>query len=255
MNKSGWFRWALGVALVSGGAYLWLQYAERKAQEAAQRKAQEEERCRIVQAIRAESIGIAKTDPYFGLLRLYCPPEQVTELLAEKRARADAGDAEAQHALAEMWLDVPRDEAVKWYRKAAEQGHAEAQHDLGWMYHLGRGVPEDKAEAARWYKQAAEQGHLEAQYWLGEMYYHGWGVPQDYREAYIWGFIEMVNRGESPREVCGPHSGEWLCLSEEGHTAWDLMLMAELLTPAERRVAQQEAKRRWQAIESRRAHR
>ena len=29
------------------------------------------------------------------------------------------------------------EEAVKWFRKAAEQGVARAQYNLGWMYAIG----------------------------------------------------------------------------------------------------------------------
>jgi clan AA aspartic protease (TIGR02281 family) len=55
------------------------------------------------------------------------------------------------------------DEAVKWFRKAAEQGNAWGQGALGMMYHYGHGVPQDYAEAEKWLRRAAEQGHAEAQ--------------------------------------------------------------------------------------------
>ena len=54
-------------------------------------------------------------------------------------------------------------EAVKWYRKAADQGHASAQCNLGLMYDNGEGVPENDAEAVKWYRKAADQGHAKAQ--------------------------------------------------------------------------------------------
>ena len=50
-------------------------------------------------------------------------------------------------------------EAVRWHRLAAEQGNASAQNNLGFMYGIGRGVPQDYAEAVRWYRLAAEQGN------------------------------------------------------------------------------------------------
>ena len=69
-----------------------------------------------------------------------------------------------------MWADAKSDfkrgytayeagdyvEVVKWWRKAAEQGHAEAQNNLGWMYSLGKGVPQDDIEAEKWYSLAQE---------------------------------------------------------------------------------------------------
>jgi hypothetical protein len=51
------------------------------------------------------------------------------------------------------------DEAVNWYRKAAEQGDAKAQNALGVMYHNGFGVKRDDKEAKKWFRKAAEQGY------------------------------------------------------------------------------------------------
>jgi uncharacterized protein len=41
-------------------------------------------------------------------------------------------------------------EAVKWYRKAAEQGNAPAQSNLGFMYENGHGVAQDFVQALMW---------------------------------------------------------------------------------------------------------
>ena len=70
--------------------------------------------------------------------------------------------------------------------KAAEQGDANIQVQLGAMYLLGQGVPQDNAKALAWYSKAAEQGHANAQYDLGLMYSEGKSVPQDYVEAHKW---------------------------------------------------------------------
>ncbi|MDP7156714.1 MAG: tetratricopeptide repeat protein [SAR324 cluster bacterium] len=83
-------------------------------------------------------------------------------------AKAEAGDAAAQHYLAWMYANgegVPKDraEAAKWIRKAAEQGEPETQYMLGEAYANGYGVPEDDVEAVKWYRKAAEQGHEKAQ--------------------------------------------------------------------------------------------
>ena len=53
------------------------------------------------------------------------------------------------------------EEALRWYRMAADQGHAGAQNNLGWLYDEGRGVPADAMEAARWYRKAAVAGPRE----------------------------------------------------------------------------------------------
>ena len=119
---------------------------------------------------------------------VYAQDEQT---LAELRARAEAGDAEAQVDLGSMYANgesVPQngDEAVRWYRFAADQGLAAAQFNLGVMYSIGEGVPQDDVEAMRWYRLAAEQGDPSAQLNLGFMYGTGKGVPQDVVEAVRW---------------------------------------------------------------------
>ena len=111
--------------------------------------------------------------------------------LADLRASAETGAAEAQWILGGMYvtgLGVPQDaaEAVAWYRRAAEQGHTRAQYNLGGMYREGLGVPQDAAEAVAWYRRAAEQGNATAQSNLGGMYAEGLGVPQDAAEAVAW---------------------------------------------------------------------
>lgn len=68
----------------------------------------------------------------------------------------------------------------------AEAGDPQAQYNLGVMYDIGQGVPQDYTEAAKWYTKAAEQGHADAQLKLGVMYAKGRGVPQDYAEAAKW---------------------------------------------------------------------
>ena len=46
------------------------------------------------------------------------------------------------------------EEAVKWYRLAADQGNARAQFTLGLMYSSGEGVPESKVAALALYNCA-----------------------------------------------------------------------------------------------------
>ena len=78
------------------------------------------------------------------------------------------------------------EDAVKWYRKAAEQGHATAQCNLEICYATGDGVAENLKEAVKWYSKAAEQGHAAAQNYLGVCLHEGKGVEKNYEEAVIW---------------------------------------------------------------------
>jgi hypothetical protein len=66
---------------------------------------------------------------------------------------------------------VPEDDqqAVAWYRKAAEQGLPDARYSLGLAYENGRGVPQDLTLAIAWFRKAVEQGHKEAKTKLNEL--------------------------------------------------------------------------------------
>ena len=47
---------------------------------------------------------------------------------------------------------------AKWYTLAAKQGHTLAQYNLGRLYYLGKGVPENLIYAHMWAKQASSNG-------------------------------------------------------------------------------------------------
>ena len=49
--------------------------------------------------------------------------------------------------------------ALKEWRPLAEHGDALAQYNLGVMYFMGRGVPQDVVQAHLWLNLAAAQGH------------------------------------------------------------------------------------------------
>lgn len=98
-------------------------------------------------------VGIARADFAEGLAAFDAGDYQTA--FEEWRALAVAGDAEAQVALAGLYLD-------------------------------GIGVAPDAAVAARWYAQAAEQGEPVAQLNLGDFYARGIGVRRDLAAAYFW---------------------------------------------------------------------
>ena len=76
--------------------------------------------------------------------------------------------------------------ALREFQPLAEQGHSPAQNNLGWMYSIGKGVPQDYKTAVKWTRLSAEQGDADAQYNLGSMYRKGQGVLQDYKTARKW---------------------------------------------------------------------
>jgi|SRR5579872_799305 len=104
---------------------------------------------------------------------------------------ARQGSSVAQFNLGFMYHEgkgVPQDstEALKWYRLASASGDPAAQFNLGVMYEKGDGVPQDYKKAFQWYRLSADRGTPSAQLNLGLFYERGNGVPQDYLRAYIW---------------------------------------------------------------------
>jgi len=121
------------------------------------------------------------------------PPPAVVKVVDVEavKAKAEAGDAEAQKTLGECYsngqgVKPSYAQAAQWYRKAADQGNAGAQAALGELCEAGQGVPRNEAEAAKWYRQAAEQGYAPGQFSLAVLYLMGTGVRQDIAEALKW---------------------------------------------------------------------
>ena len=52
---------------------------------------------------------------------------------------------------------------ISLLRKSAEQGDADAQHEMGGYYSVGLGVEKSQEQAIYWWRKAAEQGHEDAQ--------------------------------------------------------------------------------------------
>lgn len=107
------------------------------------------------------------------------------------RKVADAGNAEAQAALASI-LDASDsdEEAVAYYRKSAAAGNLDGIFGLGSMLAVGEGVAKDVKEARILYLRAAEQGHKPAISAIAQAYIRGeLDIPEDQRrgpEALAW---------------------------------------------------------------------
>ncbi len=118
---------------------------------------------------------------------------------------AEQGSAEAQAHLGYLYHvgeGVPQDltRAAELYRLSAVQGNRDAQYNLAVAYAFGEGVEKDLSEAVTWYRRAAEQDHLISQYSLGISYAYGEGVQQDYSEAARW-FSQAADKGYAPAQV------------------------------------------------------
>ena len=91
-----------------------------------------------------------------------------------------------------LWFGVTdKQEALKWYKRAAEGGQPDAENELGVHYQDGDGVEQSYVQAAYWFRKAAEHvpnlgGAGQGRNNLGILYEQGNGVPKDYVEAYMW---------------------------------------------------------------------
>ena len=68
---------------------------------------------------------------------------------------------------------------------------------LGWCYQTGEGIPQDNEQAVKWYRKAAEQGNADAQNNLGVCYVKGEGVPKDTMFAYMWFNLAGATLGDA----------------------------------------------------------
>ena len=132
----------------------------------------------IVAAFFSFSLAAQQNDDIFG-------GDDVDAVIA----KAEAGDAEAQMALAQRYrfgvgVALNPAKAVEWFQKAAEQGHVQGQFSVGFMYQTGEnGIEKNLEKAAEWYRKAAENGHLNALANLGSMYQFGLGVERNEAQA------------------------------------------------------------------------
>lgn len=134
--------------------------------------------------------------------------------LKEFKSLAEGGNAEAQFYVGLMYDNgegVTQDyrqvvthvqQAMTWYRKAAEQGFAPAQTNLGIILEMGGQVERNYKEAASWYRKAADQGDAAAQFNLGLIYYSGRGddIASDYKEAATW-LSKSAQQGNAAAQV------------------------------------------------------
>ncbi len=116
-----------------------------------------------------------------GLASAQAPSATAADLLA----RGDAANTAMNYA-----------EALRWYRAAADLGDANAEVEVGQMYALARGAPEDQAQALFWYRKAADQGNADGEFYVGVQYESGWGVVKDYGQALAW-FRKSADHGNA----------------------------------------------------------
>ncbi len=84
----------------------------------------------------------------------------------------------------ELEKEGRKEEALHWFKEAAEGGHPGAWTDVGRCYFEGIGTAKDEVYAVQCFEREIPKGNIAAHNRLGKAYYTGRGVRQDYAEAF-----------------------------------------------------------------------
>lgn len=83
--------------------------------------------------------------------------------------------------------------ALREWSVFAYQGNPKTPFYIGVMFYAGYSVPQDYEEAIKFFRKAAERENTDAQYNLGVMHELGQGVLQNNIYAYMWYDIAASN--------------------------------------------------------------
>jgi TPR repeat protein len=127
---------------------------------------------------------------------------QYEEAIEYWKKAAEAGDAGSAYRLSEEFFDakvVKRDIglAFKYLKQAAEKADPRALTDLASLYDYGTGVPMNRERAAQLYLQAARLGMPAAMFNIASMLEAGEGIDQNKIEAYKF-YLLSRDQGFAP---------------------------------------------------------
>jgi len=114
-------------------------------------------------------------------------PRNGEEAMKWYRMAAERGHVEAQNSVGSgLQAEKRYEEALPWYEKASTQGHALATNNLAYLYDLGLGVKQDRRKGFELYSRAADLGWVEAMWNIANMYGAGQLGPPDMVAACTW---------------------------------------------------------------------
>ena len=85
-------------------------------------------------------------------------------------------------------IEQSYEEAIKWWRLAADANSGYAKYMLGDCYKNGQGVERSYEESVKWYKMAIDNNFIYAYVSLGKLYETGQGIEKSYKKA-----VELYN--------------------------------------------------------------
>jgi uncharacterized protein len=116
---------------------------------------------------------------------------------------AEGGDRVAQNNLGSYLLEENIDEAIKWYTASAEQNLVFSQETLGDIY-SGILISSEKyrndLEALKWYEKGSNSGSLTCCYKLGKLYTESLSIPINEVEALKW-YQKSAESGYAPSQL------------------------------------------------------
>jgi TPR repeat protein len=90
-------------------------------------------------------------------------------------------------------VDKDPEQALHWFRKAAEQGESECQFLVGVSYYLGKGTDGKQTGSVRVMQKSANGGNPDGQLFLAECCFDGKDVPKDEATAVKWATLAAQN--------------------------------------------------------------
>ena len=139
---------------------------------------------RFVQAVETAKQGNAEE-----ALRLF-------RICAEEEGAPEAMAAVAQYyENGQGGVQADHQQALAWYRRAAEQGNARAMLFMGMAYEAGNGLPQDMEQALAWYRKAADADNARAMLLLGVAYEAGKHVERDMKTAQAY-YLGAYRQGD-----------------------------------------------------------
>lgn len=141
-----------------------------------------------------------------ALAQAQTPPEAAAQY-RDVKARAEAGDAEAQWNLGMMLLNgegTTRNEreAWRWVRASGDAGYENGMISTAVMLALGQGTTKDEAQARDWYRRAAEtHGSAHALRGHAGMLLTGQGGPQEVERGLAYLELAVEGGDENARRI------------------------------------------------------
>lgn len=98
---------------------------------------------------------------------------------------AEKGHIQAMVQLAGIYLksSSKQQQALSWYKKAADLGDRNALYQLGLLSETGVATKLDYPDAVKYYQKAADKGNANAKLALARMYQYGLGVSKDLKQS------------------------------------------------------------------------